>query len=161
MKRKCLLTISLLILGSLAIVSCGKKNNETPTTASEATTTSESTTTTEETPTTTEATTATEKPVTTEAPTTTEATTTEATTEEVFKPKVDKKTKGKGTFIGQADSHSIEIQLENSNYETFFIYDEKVADAFNNMDEGQKISFTYGPIDGQVNPEILSVKIEK
>lgn len=150
MKRKWLIITSLLMFGALALVSCGKKNNTTTTDTSDGTTiaTTEST---NEATTTSEATTA---EVTTEEATTAP----EATTEEILEPKVNEVTKGTGTFSGQIDSSSVEILLDNGNYETFFIYDEKVAEFFNNLEEGDKISFTYGPAEGQINPEITAVE---
>ena len=175
MIRKWLLTVGLLVIGTTTLFGCGKKdsntlsnNNTESTVASTTEATTEATTTeaTTENPEATEATTeATTTEATTEQETTTEATAstettkaTEATTEETLPPKVTSKKTGTGIFNGQIDSNSVEIEMENGQPETFFIYKEKVAEAFNNMDIGAKISFTYGPAKGQVNPQILSVK---
>lgn len=156
MIRKWLLTVGLLVIGTTTLFGCGKKdsntlsnNNTESTVASTTEATTEATTT--------EATT--EQETTTEATASTETTKdTEATTEETLPPKVTSKKTGTGIFNGQIDSNSVEIEMENGQPETFFIYKEKVAEAFNNMDIGAKISFTYGPAKGQVNPQILSVK---
>ena len=176
MIRKWLLTVGLLVIGTTTLFGCGKKdsntlsnNNTESTVASTTEATTEASTeasTSTENPETTEATTeATTTEATTEQETTTEATAstettkaTEATTEETLPPKVTSKKTGTGIFNGQIDSNSVEIEMENGQPETFFIYKEKVAEAFNNMDIGAKISFTYGPAKGQVNPQILSVK---
>lgn len=170
MIRKWLLTVGLLVVGTTTLFGCGKKdsntlsnNNTEVTVASTTETTTEATTeaatSTETTEATTEATTTTEQQTTTEAAASTETTKdTEATTEETLPPKVTSKKTGTGIFNGQIDSNSVEIEMENGEPETFFIYKEKVAEAFNNMDIGAKISFTYGPAKGQVNPQILSVK---
>ena len=176
MIRKWLLKVGLLVVGTTTLFGCGKKdsntlsNNNTESTVAsttEATTesTTEASTSTETTETTEAATEATTTNATTEQETTTEAAAstettkaTEATTEETLPPKVTSKKTGTGIFNGQIDSNSVEIEMENGEPETFFIYKEKVAEAFNNMDIGAKISFTYGPAKGQVNPQILSVK---
>ena len=165
MIRKWLLTVGLLVVGTTTLFGCGKKdsntlsNNNTESTVASTTeaTTEASTSTSTENPEATEATT--EQETTTEATASTETTKdTEATTEETLPPKVTSKKTGTGIFNGQIDSNSVEIEMENGQPETFFIYKEKVAEAFNNMDIGAKISFTYGPAKGQVNPQILSVK---
>lgn len=172
MVRKWLLTVGLLVVGTTALFGCGKKdsntlsNNNTESTVASTTETTTEASTSTETAETTEATTeSTTTEATTEQETTTEATAstettkaTEATTEETLPPKVTSKKTGTGIFNGQIDSNSVEIEMENGQPETFFIYKEKVAEAFNNMDIGAKISFTYGPAKGQVNPQILSVK---
>lgn len=159
MIRKLFLTASILVLSSTFLFGCSNKSNENTTTEAMTETTTEVATeaTTE---TTTEVTTETTTEATTE--TTTEVTTesgTDATTETIV-PKTDKVLKSEGIFNGQMDSHSIEVELSNGETETFFIYDEKIASIFDNLDIGAKISFTYGPVKGQINPEILSVTVK-
>ena len=162
MTRKWLVTIGLFVVGTATLFGCGNKTqNETPTT--EATTEANEDSSTAATESTTEAAEPTTESTTTEAPNS-EATTeanedsTTATTEEQLVPKVTENKQGTGIFNGQIDSHSIEVEMENGQPETFFIYKEDVAEAFNNMDIGAKISFTYGPAEGQINPQILSVE---
>ncbi len=168
MIRKWLLTASLLIVGTATLFGCGKDDKgQTPQTTTTETTTSDTQASVDNTEAATESTPSSES--TTEAPE--EKTTAispsketpneETTTAETLAPKVDKETKGTGIFNGQIDSNSIEVEMQDGSYETFFIYDEKVAEQFNNMDIGAKISFTYGPVKGQVNPEILSVTVQQ
>lgn len=167
MIRKLFLATSILVLSSTLLFGCGSKSNENVTTT-EVTTemTTEATT---EVATTEEVTEATTEVATTEATTesTTEVATTEATTEskndattETIVPKTDKVLKAEGVFNGQMDSHSIEVELSNGETETFFIYNEDIAATFDDLDIGAKISFTYGPVKGQINPEILSVTVK-
>lgn len=72
-------------------------------------------------------------------------------------PKVDKVTKGTGTYNGFADSHSVEVELSDGTIMTFFVFDEKIQDKLNNIEEGSTIKFTYGPLKGQINPQIISI----
>ena len=159
MRRKWLLTTTLIIIGTTTLFGCGKDNTSATT---EVTTSQEVTTQAPEATTQVPETTTQAPETTTQAPETTTQTpeTSESTTSEVLSPKVDKETKGSGTFTGQVDSNSIEVEMSDGSYQTFFIYDEDVAEQFNTMDIGTKISFTYGPIKGQVNPEILSVTVK-
>ena len=48
--------------------------------------------------------------------------------------------------------------MSNGEYQTFFVEDEDVKAALDKKEEGSKISFTYGPLEGQSNMQILSVK---
>lgn len=171
MIRKLFLATSILVLSSTLLFGCGSKSDENVTTTE--VTTEETTEATTEVATTEEVTEATTEVATTEKATeaateaTTEVATTEATTEspndattETIVPKTDKVLKAEGVFNGQMDSHSIEVELSNGETETFFIYNEDIAATFDDLDIGAKISFTYGPVKGQINPEILSVTVK-
>lgn len=143
MKYKKILLLFCLAVGVMAFSGCDKKTTDDPTT--EATVT--------------EATTATENTqMTTEAPPSTSPNdadlTPDKTTEEVFEPSVKKDTKGTGEFQGLADSHTIEVKMSNGEYMSFLVYDEKLFDKFSDMEPGTKITFLYGPLDGQINPEV-------
>lgn len=148
MRKRFLLIASILIIGSVSLAACGKKSPSSPEseTTQEA---SEETTTEEETE---ASTVATEK-------TTTAAT--EAVKENETATKEDEKAKpksGSGTFSGWADSNSVEIEMSDGSYKTFFVEDEDVKAALDKKGEGSKISFTYGALEGQINMQILSVK---
>lgn len=163
MIRKLFLTTSILVLSSFLLSGCGNKSDENTSTTEVVTESTTEATTEVTTETTTEMATEATTEATTEVPqATTEATTevtTEATTETIV-PKTDKVLKAEGIFNGQMDSHSIEVELSNGETETFFIYNEEIASTFDNLDIGAKISFTYGPVKGQINPEILSVTVK-
>lgn len=188
MTRKWLLTASIMIIGTATLFGCGKTTtsstaSDTQEVTTEATTEStettteastESTSTSSTTEDTAEDTTTDDsnQPAKEETPSTEPSTessnsnnnssnnTASTSEDETVTPKVDKTTSGSGIFNGQIDSTSIEVQMDDGSYETFFIYDEDIAKQFDNMDIGAKISFTYGPVKGQVNPEILSVTEE-
>lgn len=144
MKHKRILLLLCLAVGLMAFTGCNKTPKEASTTETI----------------TTEATTATEDvPVTTEAPASTtssgaDLTPDEKTTEEVFTPSIKKDTKGTGEFQGLADSHTIEVKMSNGEYLSFLVYDEKLFDKFSDMDPGTKITFLYGPLEGQINPQL-------
>ncbi|MDO4554915.1 MAG: hypothetical protein Q4B70_07215, partial [Lachnospiraceae bacterium] len=66
-----------------------------------------------------------------------------------------------GTFNGFVDSSSVEITMSDGTYQNFFVYDEDVLARLQEIDEngsGTNIQFTYRGIEGQVNPEIISVQ---
>ena len=68
---------------------------------------------------------------------------------------------GSGTFNGFVDSSSVEITMSDGSYQTFFVYDEDVLAQLQKLDEkgdSPKIQFTYRGVEGQVNPEIISVQ---
>lgn len=68
---------------------------------------------------------------------------------------------GSGTFNGFVDSSSVEITMSDGSYQTFFVYDEDVLASLQKLEEAGNsptIQFTYGGIEGQVNPEIISVQ---
>ena len=68
---------------------------------------------------------------------------------------------GSGTFNGFVDSSSVEITMSDGSYQTFFVYDEDVLAQLQKLDESgdsPSIRFTYRGIDGQVNPEIISIQ---
>lgn len=158
--RKKIYMASLVVIAVMALYGCKKTSPKSTeaTTTTEATTAAELTTAAPETTTAaSEATTAAEpndKNTTSEKKA--EATTQKSTTE-VDAPKVTKNTKGSGIYNGFADSHSIEIQMDDGSYETFFVYDEKLQKKLEKLDEGDKIKFTYGPLEGQINPELKSL----
>lgn len=181
MTRKWLLTASIMLIGTATLFGCGKKDTPPTSSDTQEITTEAATESTESTEVTTEATTESESTTETTTDDSTESSTEETPSTEPLPevstsdsnssnddvdspseeedpvPKVDKTTSGSGVFNGQIDSTSIEVQMDDGSYETFFIYNEDVAKQFDNMDIGAKISFTYGPVKGQVNPEILSV----
>ncbi len=55
-------------------------------------------------------------------------------------------------------TNSVEIELSNGTFETFIVNDDDVKTALSKKSEGDKITFTYGAVEGQANKEILSVK---
>ena len=124
------------MLSAFTFAACGKKSPSSPESTNSETTTAEPTTeentekdTTEE-----------EKPVataTSEESTKEQTKTTTATKkDEQAKPK-----SATGTYNGFADTSSVEI-----------------VNKLNDMDEGTKITFTYGAVEGQANMEILSIE---
>ena len=150
MRKRFLLIAGILLFGAVSLVACGKKSPSSP-----------------ESEVTTEATESKDTEATTEDAQTTVATseTTEATTEPVdsddVATKEDEEAKpetGTGTFNGWVDSGSVEVEMANGEYKTFFVYNEDVKKALNDKGEGSKITFTYGAKAGQANMQILSVK---
>lgn len=147
MRKKLLLISGILLIGVVSMTACGKKSPSSPeaeTTTTEAAT--EDTTTEEET---TVATTA-----------STEAAT-EAVNQDDIATKEDEEKKpksGSGTFNGWVDSNSVEVEMSNGEFKTFFVEEDEVKEALNKKGEGSKISFTYGALEGQANMKILSVK---
>ena len=63
-----------------------------------------------------------------------------------------------GTYNGFADTSSVEIEMSDGSYQTFMVNDEDLVNKLNDMDEGTKITFTYGAVEGQANMEILSIE---
>ena len=63
-----------------------------------------------------------------------------------------------GTYNGVADTSSVEIEMLDGSYQTFMVNDEDLVNKLNDMDEGTKITFTYGAVEGQANMEILSIE---
>ena len=63
-----------------------------------------------------------------------------------------------GTYNGFADTSSVEIEMPDGSYQTFMVNDEDLVNKLNDMDEGTKITFTYGAVEGQANMEILSIE---
>lgn len=151
MRKRFLLISSILLIGAVSLAACGKKSPSSP----ESETTTAEASAEEETETTTEA----------EETTVATSEATEATTEAVNNDDVatkedeQKKPKsGTGTFSGWVDSSSVEVEMSNGEYMTFFVEDKAVKEALNKKGEGSKISFTYGALEGQANMQILSVK---
>lgn len=61
-------------------------------------------------------------------------------------------------YNGFADTSSVEIEMSDGSYQTFMVNDEDLVNKLNDMDEGTKITFTYGAVEGQANMEILSIE---
>lgn len=80
-------------------------------------------------------------------------TTTATKKDEQAKPK-----SATGTYNGFADTSSVEIEMSDGSYQTFMVNDEDLVNKLNDMDEGTKITFTYGAVEGQANMEILSIE---
>lgn len=141
MRKRFLLISTIIVLSAFTFAACGKKSPSSPESTNSETTTAEPTTeentekdTTEE-----------EKPV---------ATATTATKkDEQAKPK-----SATGTYNGFADTSSVEIEMPDGSYQTFMVNDEDLVNKLNDMDEGTKITFTYGAVEGQANMEILSIE---
>lgn len=155
MRKRFLLIASILLIGAVSLAACGKKSPSSP---ESETTTEDSSEKASSEEVSSEETSAKEDTVATEKTTT-------AATEAVKKTdtatKEDEKAKpksGSGIFSGWADSNSVEIQMSNGEYKTFFVEDEDVKATLNKKGEGSKISFTYGALEGQANMQILSVK---
>ncbi|MBE5956678.1 MAG: hypothetical protein E7253_09520 [Lachnospiraceae bacterium] len=66
---------------------------------------------------------------------------------------------GTGKYCGFIDSNSVEIELADGSYCSFFVFDEEVRSTLSALDEEDmpEINFTYKAKDGQVNPEMISV----
>ena len=64
-----------------------------------------------------------------------------------------------GKYCGFIDSNSVEIELADGSYCSFFVFDEEVRSSLSALNEEDmpEISFTYKAKDGQVNPEMTSV----
>ena len=138
MRKRFLLISTIIVLSAFTFAACGKKSPSSPESTNSETTTAEPTTeentekdTTEE-----------EKPV---------ATATKK--DEQAKPK-----SATGTYNGFADTSSVEIEMSDGSYQTFMVNDEELVNKLNDMDEGTKITFTYGAVEGQANMEILSIE---
>ena len=153
MRKRFLLISTIIVLSAFTFAACGKKSPSIPESTNSETTTAEPTTeentekdTTEE-----------EKPVataTSEESTKEQTKTTTATKkDEQAKPK-----SATGTYNGFADTSSVEIEMSDGSYQTFMVNDEDLVNKLNDMDEGTKITFTYGAVEGQANMEILSIE---
>lgn len=155
MRKRFLLISTIIVLSAFTFAACGKKSPSSPESTNSETTTAEPTTeentekdTTEE-----------EKPV---ATATSEESTKEQTkTTTTTATKKDEQAKPKsatGTYNGFADTSSVEIEMSDGSYQTFMVNDEDLVNKLNDMDEGTKITFTYGAVEGQANMEILSIE---
>lgn len=153
MRKRFLLISTIIVLSAFTFAACGKKSPSSPESTNSEMTTAEPTTeentekdTTEE-----------EKPVataTSEESTKEQTKTTTATKkDEQAKPK-----SATGTYNGFADTSSVEIEMPDGSYQTFMVNDEDLVNKLNDMDEGTKITFTYGAVEGQANMEILSIE---
>ena len=148
MRKRFLLISTIIVLSAFTFAACGKKSPSSPESTNSETTTAENTEkdTTEE-----------EKPVataTSEESTKEQTKTTTATKkDEQAKPK-----SATGTYNGFADTSSVEIEMSDGSYQTFMVNDEDLVNKLNDMDEGTKITFTYGAVEGQANMEILSIE---
>ena len=158
MRKRFLLISTIFVLSAFTFAACGKKSPSSPEASSEETTTEATTaaSTTEEASTDTENTEE-EKPV----ATATEAVDTEETQKVTTATKKDEQAKDKtatGTYNGFADTNSVEIEMSDGSYQTFMVNDEDIVNKLNDMEEGTKITFTYGAVEGQANSEIHSLK---
>ena len=144
MRKRFLLISTIIVLSAFTFAACGKKSPSSPESTNSETTTEKDTT--EE-----------EKPVataTSEESTKEQTKTTTATKkDEQAKPK-----SATGTYNGFADTSSVEIEMSDGSYQTFMVNDEELVNKLNDMDEGTKITFTYGAVEGQANMEILSIE---
>ena len=154
MRKRFLLISTIIVLSAFTFAACGKKSPSSPESNSEATTAE---------PTTTENT-AKEDTVTEEEKPVATATSEESTKEETkttTATKKDEEAKPKsatGTYNGFADTSSVEIEMSDGSYQTFMVNDEDLVNKLNDMEEGTKITFTYGAVEGQANMEILSIE---
>jgi len=66
---------------------------------------------------------------------------------------------GTGKYCGFIDSNSVEIELPDGSYCSFFVFDDEVRRTLSALDEEDmpEINFTYKAKEGQVNPEMTSV----
>lgn len=129
MRKRFLLISTIIVLSAFTFAACGKKSPSSPESTNSETTTAE-----ESTKEQTKTTTATKK-------------------DEQAKPK-----SATGTYNGFADTSSVEIEMPDGSYQTFMVNDEDLVNKLNDMDEGTKITFTYGAVEGQANMEILSIE---
>ena len=153
MRKRFLLISTIIVLSAFTFAACGKKSPSSPESTNSEKTTAEPTTeentekdTTEE-----------EKPV---ATATSEESTKEQTktTTATKKDEQAKPQSATGTYNGFADTSSVEIEMSDGSYQTFMVNDEDLVNKLNDMDEGTKITFTYGAVEGQANMEILSIE---
>ena len=144
MRKRFLLISKIIVLSAFTFAACGKKSPSSPESTNSETTTAEPTTE-ENTP----VATATSEESTKEQTKTTTAT----KKDEQAKPK-----SATGTYNGFADTSSVEIEMPDGSYQTFMVNDEDLVNKLNDMDEGTKITFTYGAVEGQANMEILSIE---
>ena len=153
MRKRFLLISTIIVLSAFTFAACGKKSPSSPESTNSETTTAEPTT--EEN---------TEKDTTEEDKPVATATSEESTKEQTkttTATKKDEQAKPKsatGTYNGFADTSSVEIEMSDGSYQTFMVNDEDLVNKLNDMDEGTKITFTYGAVEGQANMEILSIE---
>ena len=153
MRKRFLLISTIIVLSAFTFAACGKKSPSSPESTNSETTTAEPTT--EEN---------TEKDTTEEVKPVATATSEESTKEQTkttTATKKDEQAKPKsatGTYNGFADTSSVEIEMSDGSYQTFMVNDEDLVNKLNDMDEGTKITFTYGAVEGQANMEILSIE---
>ena len=153
MRKRFLLISTIIVLSAFTFAACGKKSPSSPESTNSETTTAEPTT--EE---------DTEKDTTEEEKPVAKATSEESTKEQTkttTATKKDEQAKPKsatGTYNGFADTSSVEIEMSDGSYQTFMVNDEDLVNKLNDMDEGTKITFTYGAVEGQANMEILSIE---
>lgn len=64
-----------------------------------------------------------------------------------------------GKYCGFIDSSSVEIELSDGSYCSFFVTDEEVRSTLSALNEEDmpEISFTYKAKEGQINPIMISV----
>lgn len=64
-----------------------------------------------------------------------------------------------GIFCGFADNHSVEIELADGSFWTFFTFDEGVTQTLSALNEEAmpEITFVYKAREGQINPEIVKI----
>lgn len=157
MRKRFLLISTIIVLSAFTFAACGKKSPSSPESTNSETTTAEPTTEENTEENTEKDTTEEEKPVataTSEESTKEQTKTTTATKkDEQAKPK-----NATGTYNGFADTSSVEIEMSDGSYQTFMVNDEDLVNKLNDMDEGTKITFTYGAVEGQANMEILSIE---
>jgi len=148
MRKRFLLISTIIVLSAFTFAACGKKSPSSPESTNSETTTAEPTT---------EENTEEEKPV---ATATSEESTKEhtKTTTATKKDEQAKPKSATGTYNGFADTSSVEIEMSDGSYQTFMVNDEDLVNKLNDMDEGTKITFTYGAVEGQANMEILSIE---
>ena len=166
MRKRFLLISTIIVLSAFTFAACGKKSPSSPESTNSETTTAEPKTEEEHT----KATLAQMQPSASDTDTTEEekpvaTATSEESTKEQTKTttatKKDEQAKPKsatGTYNGFADTSSVEIEMSDGSYQTFMVNDEDLVNKLNDMDEGTKITFTYGAVEGQANMEILSIE---
>lgn len=66
---------------------------------------------------------------------------------------------GTGNYCGFIDSNSVEIELNDGSYCSFFVFKDDVRSVLSALNEEDmpEITFTYKSKEGQVNPEMTSV----
>lgn len=149
MRKRFLLMSTIIVLSAFTFAACGKKSPSSPESTNSETTTAEPTT---------------EKDTAEEEKLVATATSEESTKEQTkttTATKKDEQAKPKsatGTYNGFADTSSVEIEMSDGSYQTFMVNDEDLVNKLNDMDEGTKITFTYGAVEGQANMEILSIE---
>lgn len=74
----------------------------------------------------------------------------------------DKEFTATGKYCGFVDSTSVEIELSDGSYCTFFAYEDDVRNTLSGLNEEEmpEISFTYKAREGQINPEMIAVTVK-